>query len=47
MTRKKKNILRTLTEEEQIWLVRISRSQNEPAARCSSRKGNTGNSGGQ
>ena len=32
MTRKKKNILRKLTEEEQIWLVRISRSQNEPAA---------------
>jgi len=32
MTRKKKNILRTLTEEEQTWLARISRSQNEPAA---------------
>ena len=31
MTRKKKNILRTLTEEEKKWLVRISHSQNEPA----------------
>lgn len=32
MTRKKKNLLRTLTEEEQTWLICISRSQNEPAA---------------
>jgi hypothetical protein len=32
MTRKKKNLLRTLTDEEQTWLERISRSQNEPAA---------------
>ena len=32
MTRKKKNILCRVTEEEQIWLVRISRSHNEPAA---------------
>ena len=31
MTRKKKNTLRRLTEEEKKWLVRISRSQNEAA----------------
>ena len=38
MTRKKKNILRKLTEEEQNWLVRISRAQNEPAAHVSRAK---------
>ena len=32
VTRKKKDTLRTLTEEEKSWLERISRSQNEPAA---------------
>ncbi|MCJ7433650.1 MAG: helix-turn-helix domain-containing protein, partial [Anaerolineales bacterium] len=32
MTRQKKKSLRPLTEEEQTWLVRISRSQNEPSA---------------
>ena len=32
MTRRKKNQLRTMTEEEQTWLERISRSQSEPAA---------------
>lgn len=32
MTRQKKNTLRALTEEERTWLVRISRSQNEPSA---------------
>ena len=32
MTRRKKNLLRTMTEEEQTWLERISRSQSEPAA---------------
>lgn len=31
MTRRKKNELRTLTEEERDWLERISRSQSEPA----------------
>ena len=31
MTRQKKNTLRTITEEEQAWLERISRSQSEPA----------------
>jgi len=32
MSRQKKDILRTLTEEEQNWLERISRSQSEPAS---------------
>lgn len=32
MTRRKKNSLRKLSEEEQKWLERISRSQSEPAA---------------
>ncbi|MBE3115993.1 helix-turn-helix domain-containing protein [Candidatus Bathyarchaeota archaeon] len=31
MTRRKKDPLRTLTEEEKIWLERISRSHSEPA----------------
>ena len=31
MTRRKKEPLRMLTEEERIWLARISRSHNEPA----------------
>jgi transposase len=31
MTRRKKDPLRTLTEEENNWLERISRSQSEPA----------------
>lgn len=31
MTRRKKEILRQLTEEEKGWLERISRSQSEPA----------------
>ena len=31
MTRRKKDPLRTLTEEERDWLERISRSHNEPA----------------
>jgi len=31
MTRRKKDPLRTLTEEEQKWLERISRSYSEPA----------------
>ncbi len=31
MTRRKKEPLRTLTEEEQKWLERISRSHCEPA----------------
>ena len=32
MTRRNKNPLRTLTEEERTWLERISRSPSEPAA---------------
>jgi transposase len=32
MTRRKKEPLRMLTEEEQTWLERISRSQSEPAS---------------
>jgi transposase len=32
MTRRKKDPLRTLTEEERDWLERINRSQSEPAA---------------
>jgi transposase len=32
MTRRKKDPLRTLTEEEKSWMERISRSQSEPAA---------------
>jgi hypothetical protein len=32
MTRRKKDTLRTLIEEEKTWLERISRSQSEPAA---------------
>jgi hypothetical protein len=32
MTRRKKDSLRTLTEEERNWLELISRSQSEPAA---------------
>lgn len=32
MTRRKTDPLRTLTEEEQTWLARISRSQTEPAS---------------
>jgi len=32
MTRRKKDLLRSLTEEERDWLERISRSQSEPAA---------------
>ncbi len=32
MSRRKKEPLRTLTEEERIWLERISRSQSEPAS---------------
>jgi len=32
MTRRKKDPLRTLTEEEHTWLERISRSQSEPAS---------------
>jgi len=32
MTRRKKDPLRTLTEEERKWLERISRSYSEPAA---------------
>jgi transposase len=32
MTRRKKDPLRTMTEEERAWLERISRSQSEPAA---------------
>jgi transposase len=32
MTRRKKEQLRTLTEEEREWLERISRSHSEPAA---------------
>jgi len=32
MTRRKKDLLRSLTEEERDWLERISRSQREPAA---------------
>lgn len=32
MSRRKKDPLRTLTEEERIWLERISRSQSEPAS---------------
>ena len=31
MTRRKKDPLRTLTEEEKTWLERIGRSQSEPA----------------
>jgi transposase len=31
MTRRKKDALRPLTEEERAWLERISRSQSEPA----------------
>jgi transposase len=32
MTRRKKDPLRTLTEEERNWLERISRAHSEPAA---------------
>ena len=32
MTRRKKEPLRKLTEEEQKWLERISRAHNEPAS---------------
>ena len=32
MTRRKKDPLRKLTDQERLWLVRISRSQAEPAA---------------
>lgn len=32
MTRRNKNPLRTLTEEERTWLEQISRSPSEPAA---------------
>lgn len=32
MSRRKKEPLRTLTEEERTWLERISRSQSEPAS---------------
>ena len=32
MTRQKTNELRTLTEEERMWLERISRSRSEPAS---------------
>jgi transposase len=32
MSRRKKQPLRDLTEEEQTWLARISRSQSEPAS---------------
>ncbi len=32
MTRRQKEPLRTLTEEERTWLARISRSQSEPAS---------------
>lgn len=32
MTRRKTDPLRTLTDEEHIWLERISRSQSEPAS---------------
>ena len=32
MTRRQKDPLRALTEEERSWLERISRSQNEPAS---------------
>jgi hypothetical protein len=38
MTRKKKNLLRPITEEEQIWLERISRSQSEAAGHVSRAK---------
>ena len=32
MTRRQKDPLRKLTDQERLWLVRISRSQAEPAA---------------
>lgn len=32
MSRRKKEPLRTLTDEERTWLERISRSQSEPAS---------------
>lgn len=32
LTRRKKDPIRTMTEEERAWLERISRSQSEPAA---------------
>ena len=32
MTRRKKDVLRTLSAEEKTWLERISRSQSEPAS---------------
>ena len=32
MTRRQKDPLRAITEEEQGWLERISRSQSEPAS---------------
>jgi transposase len=38
MTRKKKNLLRPITEEEQIWLGRVSRSQSETAGHVSRAK---------
>jgi len=34
MTRRKKDPLRTLTEEEKTWLERISRSQSELVDEC-------------
>jgi transposase len=39
MTRRKKDTLRTITEEEQAWLERISQSQNEPAVHVIRAKG--------
>jgi len=39
MTRRKKDTLRTLIEEEKTWMERISRSQSEPAAHVIRAKG--------
>jgi hypothetical protein len=39
MTRRKKEPLRTLTEEERNWLERISRARSEPAAHVARAKG--------
>src|SRR5215217_3936768 len=38
MTRRKKDPLRKLTDQERLWLVRISRSQAEAAAHVSRAK---------
>ena len=45
MSRKKKDPLRPLTEEERDWLERISRSQAEASQSCSESQTDFGGSG--